>query len=392
MPRPPHVAASALGLSDRVFSELVAKARAQGGHIHPLHVGDTYLEPPPFARAEAQHVSATARLHNYGSVHGEPRLLHAIVEHLKRLADIDVAETCIQVTSGGTSGLSVVCSTLLAQGDEVILPAPFWPLIRGIVASRGATAVEVPFFSELERSDVDPVASIERAITEKSVALYLNSPNNPTGRVVPPYVVDGLLALAVKHNLWVITDEAYEELWYDDEKPSPIWARPEVRDRVIAAHTLSKGFAMAGARVGFVHGPAEFMAQLRGVQTFNVYSAARPMQLAAANALTRGREWAEHVRLLYRDAAHKAADALNLPRPSGGTFLFFDAAPHMPEGATSSMPFLLRCLEEGVLLTPGSASGRAYERYARLCYTCVAPAELDDALRAVRRAMSSATY
>lgn len=379
-----------MGLSDRVFSDLVARAKERGGRIHPLHVGDTYLEPPPFARAESQLVSSTARLHNYGSVHGEPRLLAAIRAHLERVAGLDIPEHAIQVTSGGTSGLSVVCSTLLSPGDEVILPAPFWPLIRGIVASRGGVAVEVPLFSELDRPEFDVTTALEAALTPKTVALYINTPNNPTGRVLTSQEVDAMLAFAVKHNLWVITDEAYEELWYANEKPSPVWARSEIRDRAIAAHTLSKGFAMAGARVGFVHGPPEFIAQMRGIQTFNVYSAARPMQLAAANALERGREWADHVRLLYRDAAWKAADTLRLPRPSGGTFLFFDTKAYTNADATSSMPFLLRCLDEGVLLTPGSASGHAYDRYARLCYTCVPPAELDEALLAIERAMRPA--
>ena len=103
--------------------------------------------------------------------------------------------------------------------------------------------------------------------------------------------------------------------------------------------------------------------------------------------MERGDEWNTYVRALYRDAAWKAADVLELPRPMGGTFLFFNARPYMDLDSTNSMPFLLRCLEEGVLLTPGSASGRDFESYVRLCYTCVGPNELDDALNALRRAM-----
>ncbi len=341
------------------------------------------------ARAEAQHVSTTTRLHNYASVQGEPVLLQAIRDHLKRKSTLDIDEKCIQVMSGGTSGLSVVCNTLLSAGDEVLLPAPFWPLIRGIVASRGATAVEIPFFTRLDETDFDVTAALETSITERTVALYINTPNNPTGRVLSPHVIDAMLKVAVKHNLWVLTDEAYEELRFTDEAPSPVWANPTVRDRVIATHTLSKGYGLAGARVGFTHGPVEIMAQIRAVQTFNVYCAARPMQLGAARALNDGRGWVDHARALYHEAGRRSADALGLPHPEGGTFLFFDTKPYLREGETSSVPFLLRCLDAGVLLTPGSASGRDYERYARLCFTCVPPHELDEALACLKAALNA---
>jgi len=152
-----------------------------------------------------------------------------------------------------------------------------------------------------------------------------------------------------------------------------------LRERTIATHTLSKSYGLAGARIGYLHGPEEVMRTIRGVQTYQTYCAARPMQLGAAQALALGDEWLSHARTAYREAAEKTAKALGVPVPSGGTFLFFDASPHLRKGEPL-LGFLDRCLDAGVLLTPGAASGRGYGNWARVCFTSVPPDELEDAL------------
>jgi N-succinyldiaminopimelate aminotransferase len=385
MPRFPRHAASAEGLSDRVFGQLVQKSQAQGGHFFPLHVGDTYLDPLPAAQAESQRSSERARLHNYAPVQGEPELLDAIVEKVKRRSGVTLARDCVQVMSGATAGLGVLCGALLEPGDEVLLPAPFWPLIRGAIKLRGAKAIEVPLYTELGRKDLDPIAALDRAITARTVAIYLNSPHNPTGAVLSEALVARIAALAVKHDLWVLTDEVYEDLWYERE-PTSIWTLPALQGRVIATHSISKAYALAGARVGFCHGPNEIMQIVRGVQTFYTYCAPRPMQLGAARALREGDAWLANARALYGKAAREAADALHLPMPAGGTFLFFDATQHLRAGETL-MGFLERCLDAGVMLTPGSASGQHYENWARLCYTTVAPDDLRAALDRLQRVL-----
>src|SRR5262245_56511567 len=131
MPRFPRHATSAEGLSDRIFGQLVQKSQAHGGKVYPLHVGDTYLDPLPAARAEAQRSSERPRLHNYAPVQGEPELLDAIQAKVRRRSGIALERECIQVMAGATGGLGVLCAALLEPGDELLLPAPFWPLIRG---------------------------------------------------------------------------------------------------------------------------------------------------------------------------------------------------------------------------------------------------------------------
>src|SRR5262249_43697051 len=154
------------------------------------------------------------RLHNYAPVQGEPVLLDAIVARTRRTLGIDLDRENVQVMVGATGGFTVVCAALLDPGDEVVMLAPFWPLIRGIVRSRGAAAVEVPFYDRLGTPGFDPEAAIEAAVGPRTVALYVNSPNNPTGRVLGRDVADAIARVVARHDLWLLSDEAYQDLYY----------------------------------------------------------------------------------------------------------------------------------------------------------------------------------
>jgi N-succinyldiaminopimelate aminotransferase len=369
-------------LTDSVYStsRLAQKAGALAGKVYRLHIGDTYLDPPACSRSEAQRTDEQDRLHNYAPVHGEPRLLDAIVTHHGGGIDRDR----LQVTVGATGGLAVVCKALLDAGDEVIILAPYWPLIRGIVASVGAVPVELPFYDRFEAADAG--ALLAAAITDRTVAIYVNTPNNPTGRILPDDVVAAIASAARSHDLWVLSDEAYDGIWFGDAAPAPLWTRDDLAGRTIAVHTFSKNYGLAGGRVGYVHGPESAMRAIRGVQTFHTYCAPRPMQIAAARALTEASDWVADVRRAYRDAGFTAADALGVPRPEGGTFLFFDAAPYI-DAREDVFDFVERCLDAGVLVTAGHVCGRDYATWVRLCYTVVPQLELEDAVGRIRGVM-----
>lgn len=379
MPRFPHTASSSSSLSDAVFSRLAARAREQTGRVFPLHVGDTWLEPLEAARAEAQRTEDVPRLHNYAPVQGEPVLLDAIVRHVERRAGVRLDRDLVQVMSGATAGLGVVADALLEPGEEVLVPAPFWPLIRGTVRRRGGRAVEIPFFDRLGDPAFDPERELEARVTERTAAIYVNTPHNPTGAILPPRALDAIGAVAARHDLWIWCDEVYEDLYFTREPPTPAWTRPEFRPRAIVVHSLSKAYGLAGARVGFAHGPPEAMHAIRGVQTFSTYCAPRPMQFGAARALDEGQEWLARARRLYHEAAQKTASVFGVPTPQGGTFLFVDVRPFLRPGE-DTMGWLERCLEVGVLLTPGTASGTDYEGWVRVCFTSVPPDDLDEAL------------
>lgn len=374
MPRAPAVSETCRTLSHDVYSSLLARARSRPGPMYPLHVGDTYREPWPELRPES--LPPTPRLYNYAPVRGEPTLLEAIRERLRRDHDVEVPTESVQVTIGATGGLSVAAQTVLDPGDEVIVLAPYWPLIRGIVAARGARAVELPFFDRVADAAFDPERALEEAVSERTVALYVNTPNNPTGHVLDAGVLEVLVRFARKHDLWLWSDEAYAALAFGP-LPAPLWRRAP--ERSLAFYTASKSYGVAGARVGWVHGPEAVMRAISGVQTFSTYCAPRPLQQGVARALLHAGDWLDSAREAYQLAARAAAERLGLPVPAGGTFLFFDVSA-TPAGRDGIEGFLERAMEAGVLLTPGAASGQAYESWARLCYSAVPPDELDDAL------------
>jgi N-succinyldiaminopimelate aminotransferase len=388
MPRHPTLSSTTAGLSADVYSALAERVRQRGGKVHPLHVGDTYLEPPEGARAEAQRTADHPRLHNYAAVQGEPALLAAIHRRMARHG-LELDAACVQVMPGATTGLGVVLSALLDPGDELILPSPFWPLIRGLAVTRGCAAVEVPFFTRLDEPGFDPEAALEQAVTARTAAIYVNNPHNPTGRILPDRVVEAVARVARRHDLWVVSDDAYEDLTYG-KTHRPLWLRADLADRTVASHTLSKSYAFAGGRVGWVHGPPEAMRAIRGAQVFNAYCASRPMQLGAARALDEGEAWLTNTRRLYAAAGAQAAAALGIAAPEAGTFLFVDARPYFRQGEALT-GFLERCCDAGVLLTPGPAAGRDYETWVRLCFTAIPQAELTDALARLAGVLGRAT-
>jgi N-succinyldiaminopimelate aminotransferase len=380
VPRFPKISEHAHSVSHRVYSDLEHRARKKNTQVYPLHVGDTYRDPLKAARSERQLSAERPGLHKYAPVQGEPSLIDAFIAYVEGRHGETLNRELVQVMSGATAGLSVVCQVLLEPGDEVLLPSPFWPLSRGIIATKGAVPVQVPFYTRLDEPGFDPAVVLEGAVTERTVALYVNTPNNPSGRALSRDTIDAMLGVAKRHGLWVLCDEAYEEIYYDREPPDAVWKRDDTRDQAIAFHTLSKTYGLAGARIGFTHGPEEVMSAIRGMQTFHTYCAPRPMQFAAIQALRRGGAWVEESRSLYRDAGYHAADALGVRRPEGGTFLFVDVSPYLSPDADDCSAFLERCADEGVLLTPGRSCGTDYAKWIRLCFTSVPPAQLTEAL------------
>lgn len=383
MPRHPDAATTTDRLERRVFDALAARAARHDGPLFRLNVGDTWRDPPAAARVENLRGEDVPRLHAYAPPHGEPSLLRAVLERLAsrcRSAGRPVVQRGdLLVTAGATGGLSAACQALLDPGDEVLLPSPFWPLIRGLVASRGAVPVEVPCLTRLGEAGFDLEAALESAVSARTAAVYLNTPHNPTGAVLGENDLDAVARVAERHDLWILADEVYEDLWLAEPPAAAAWLRADMAPRTVSAHSASKAWALAGARVGWVHGPRGAMERVRAVATHQVYCAAKPMQHAALHALAAGPEWLSETRRLHEAAARQAAGAVGVPTPRSGTFLFFDASPWLPAGG-DALPFLERCLDAGVLLTPGSACGAHFDRWVRLCFTCLPPAELGEAL------------
>ncbi len=376
MPRPPKPSQSVAAIGGAPFSPLAERARAAGAPVYPLHVGDTWMEPFEGARMEALRTADHPGMHRYCETQGLPALVGALVEKLRGRPGLAVERESVLVTAGATSGLSCAVSALADPGEEVLILAPFWPLVRGIVRSQRALPVEVPFFDRV-RSAGDAVAAVEERLSPRSVALYLSSPSNPTGRVLPRAWLLALAELARRRDLWLLSDEVYEDYVYRGEHVSLGALAPE---RTVCVYSFSKAYGMAGNRVGYLAGPRALVAEIHKAQVHSSYHAPTAAQLAAYRALLGGADWLEAARSSYRAAGEAAAQALGLAPPEGSMFLFLDVAERLDERGLPG--FLEDCLAEGVLVAPGPSHGEAYASWIRLCYSAVPPA---DAAQAVAR-------
>ncbi len=367
MPRHPGFSRGLAGVSGSVYSALAERLARHAGPVYPLHVGDTFMEPPEGCRMEDLTVAEYPGMHRYAAPHGRADLLAALVERVESRMGVPTERSEILVAAGATGALGAVAGAILDPGDEVLILAPHWPLISGIVRSFHGKPVPVPFLGVADSAE-SAVEIVEGHRSAATAALYLSSPNNPTGRVIPPAWIEALVEWACRHDLWVIADEVYEDYCFAGERR---YARPLAPERVFSAHSFSKAYGMAGNRCGYVVGPPAAMAQALKVSTHTFYSTPTAAQIAALRALDgRGDRWAAAARDLYRASGERAASRLGVPPPEGSTFLFLDLAPLLDERGL--VGFLEDCAERGLLLAPGPSFG-PYPTHARLCYTAAPP-------------------
>lgn len=375
MPRPPHAARHLAAVLPSVYSGLAHRLERYSGETYPLHIGDTWMEPAPGCRMEDLRVAEHPGMHRYASVHGDRRLLDAVVEHERRRTGLAIERDEVLITAGATGGLGAVAGALLDPGDEVLILAPYWPLIEGIVRSFHGVPVAVPALAGEVGSPGELVEALERRATERTVAVYVSTPNNPSGRVLPRAWVEALAEWARRRDLWILSDEVYDLICFAGEAVPTLPLAPE---RTFLAQSFSKSFGMAGNRCGYVVGPRDRMVDLRKVATHTFYSTPTAAQIAAARALAGpGLEWARSACELYAETGRRAAARLGLPAPEGSTFLFFDAAPHFDGRGLGGL--LEDCVDQGLLVAPGPSFG-PYPTHVRLCYTAVEP---ERALRGV---------
>ncbi len=251
MPRPTRVARDVAAIGSSVFSPLTHRLARREGPIFPLHVGDTWMEPFEGGRMEDLTVAEHPGMHRYCETRGIPSLVDAIVEKARSRNRLPCERESVLIAAGATGALASAIGQLAEPGEEILILAPFWPLIRGIVRAQRAKPVEVPFYDRVD-SPSAAVEAVEARVGDRSVALYLSTPSNPTGRLIPRSWLEALAELARRRDLWLISDEVYEDLVYEGEHCSIGQFAPE---RTLSVYSFSKAYGMAGNRVGYLVGP-----------------------------------------------------------------------------------------------------------------------------------------
>lgn len=322
---------------------------------------------------------------HYTQSQGDPELIKAIQLYLHERLDEDFSTDQIVVTTGGVGGLTSFFRTVLDPGDEVLLPEPCFPPYRHHIEWVGGKVAHVQTF--FENGFIPTPETLEAAITPSTKVLLLNSPNNPTGAVIPAETLDNIARIALEKDLLVLSDEVYERLLFDGRTHESIWKRPGMRERTVVVHSFSKSFAMTGWRIGYTFGPEWLIESMIKVVSSTTSCAPSVSQRAALAALRLDAEVIDAMVeefCVRRDQAYQVLEQLpgvRVHKP-GGTFYMF---PDISQITQDSRQFALDLLkEEQVVVVPGEAFGPSGKGCVRIALT-VNQVVLKEALERTRR-------
>jgi aspartate/methionine/tyrosine aminotransferase len=287
---------SAITESATLAVDARAKAlKAAGEPVIGFGAGEPDFPTPAHVVEAAVEAARDVKNHRYTPAAGLPELKEAIAAKTLRDSKVEVSASQILVTNGGKHAVYNTFEALLNPGDEVLLPAPYWTTYPEPIALAGGVSVVLP-------TDVDSgfrvtVEQLEAARTDKTKALVFVSPSNPTGAVYPPAEVRAIGEWALKHGIWVITDEIYEHLTFDDNVFTSILAEvPGLADTCVILNGVAKTYAMTGWRVGWMIGPADLIKAATNLQSHSTSNVANVSQRAAIAALEGGLECVEEMR------------------------------------------------------------------------------------------------
>jgi aminotransferase len=339
-------------------------------------------DTPGHIRLAAIAAIAERSVGGYSESAGLPQLREAIADKLKRDNNINADSSQIVVTVGAIEGLSATVMALIDPGDEVILPCPTYSThIRQVLLASGIPVLVPTIEEEGFILDID---RIREAITSKTKALIYASPSNPTGTVFSEQQLREIAEIALKHNLMVITDEAYEYFTFDGHPHFSIGSLPGMKKHVVSCYTFTKTYAMTGWRVGYLHAEKSLVSQITKAHIPLAICAPVVSQYAALAALTGAQDCVAEFRdhyLLARNLMCARLDRLDsvfaYHKPAGSYLMFPKIL--QEQGNLDSTTFCRSLLREArVSTTPGIAFGPTGEGHLRMSF-CVPEEEIDKA-------------
>jgi len=334
--------------------------------------------PTPDAIVEAAVAAAKDPAnHKYTPAAGLPALREAIAAKTLRDSGYEISPTDVVVTNGGKQAVYEAFATIIDPGDEVILPAPYWTTYPEAIRLAGGVPVEV--FAGPDQEYLVTLEQLEAARTPRTKALLFCSPSNPTGAVYSPEQTAAIGRWAVEHGVWVITDEIYEHLTYDDAVFTPILrAVPELADTAIVLNGVAKTYAMTGWRVGWLVGPTDVVKAATNLQSHLTSNVANVSQRAAIAALTGDLSAVAMMRAAFDRRRRtmvgllEQIDGVVVPRPKGAFYAYPSVQGVLGRTIrgrvpTTSAELAALILEEvEVAVVPGEAFGPS--GYLRLSY------------------------
>jgi len=350
-------------------SDKARALKAAGRNVIGLGAGEPDFDTPANIKLAAIHAIEAGKT-KYTNVDGIPELKAAIIAKFQRDNGLTYQPNQISVGTGGKQVLYNALVATLNPGDEVIIPAPYWVSYPEMVALAGGTPVEV--ICPAENGFKLHADDLERAITQKTKWIILNSPSNPTGAAYTRADLKALTDVLVKHpHVFVMTDDMYEHLVYDDfEFTTPAQVEPALFDRTLTVNGVSKAYCMTGWGIGYAGGPASLIKAMATIQSQSTSNPSSISQWAAVEALNGPQHFIAENNKVFKErrdlvvAMLNQAPGLNCPRPEGAFYVYPSCAGTIgkttPAGKVidNDETFVTELLEaEGVAVVHGSAFG-----------------------------------
>ncbi|MEO9192008.1 MAG: LL-diaminopimelate aminotransferase [Acetobacteraceae bacterium] len=355
-----------------VFAEVntaKARARADGADIIDLGMGNPDSATPAHIVAKLVEAVADPRTHRYSVSKGIPGLRRALAGYYQRRFDVGLdPDTEVIATLGSKEGLANLAAAITSPGDTILVPNPSYPIHQFGFIIAGAAVRSVP-----ARPDDDMLRALDRAVRHsvpKPTALIVNFPSNPTAYLADLDFYREIIAFARRHEIWVMSDLAYAEIYFGERIPPSILQVPGAKDVAVEFTSLSKTYSMPGWRMGFAAGNARLISALARMKSYLDYGAFTPIQVAAAAALNGPQDCVAQVRALYRERRDVLIRGLaqagwDVPSPGGSMFAW---APIPPAYASlGSLEFSKLLLERAkVAVAPGIGFGEHGDGFVRI--------------------------
>ncbi|MFL0767604.1 MAG: pyridoxal phosphate-dependent aminotransferase [Prochlorococcus sp.] len=362
MPGPPYLSDRAAALQPSLTLAISARAKSlqlEGRDICSLSAGEPDFDTPAFI-IDAAVQALRDGITRYGPAAGDPELREAIALKLSKENGVATETQQVLVTNGGKQAIFNLFQVILNPGDEVLIPAPYWLSYPEMAHLAGAQVKFLPSSAATEFClDLN---SLEASIGPKTRLLLINSPGNPTGRVMPREELEAVAELLRDHpQVLVMSDEIYEFLLSDGQKHHSFSAiAPDLADRTFIVNGFAKGWAMTGWRLGYLAGSAEAIKAATALQSQSTSNVCSFAQRGALAALQGSRQCVTTMANSYNSRREvltnglMALDGINLVTPQGAFYAF----PQLPQGSLDSMSFCKQALENhGLAMVPGAAFG-----------------------------------